>query len=48
MNNIAATDIPFIMVDRIIDNPVVQEKVTANVKGDTNASAIRAEQGQEV
>ena len=34
MNNIAATDIPFIMVDRIIDNPVVQEKVVANVKGD--------------
>ena len=34
MASIAATDIPFIMVDRIIDNPVVQEKVTANVKGD--------------
>ena len=34
MASIAATDIPFIMVDRIIDNPVVQEKVVANVKGD--------------
>ncbi len=34
MANVAATDIPFVMFDRIIDNPVVQEKVTANVKGD--------------
>lgn len=34
MVNVAAAGIPFIMYDRIIDNPVVQDAVTANVKGD--------------
>lgn len=34
MANVAASGIPFVMFDRIIDNPVVQEAVATNVKGD--------------
>lgn len=34
MANVAASGIPFVMFDRIIDNPVVQQAVAVNVKGD--------------
>jgi len=34
MANIVASEIPFVMFDRIIDNDVVQDAVVANVKGD--------------
>lgn len=34
MANVAVSGIPFVMFDRIIDNPAVQEAVLANVKGD--------------
>jgi ribose transport system substrate-binding protein len=45
MAKVAASGIPYVMYDRIIDNPTVQDAVVANVKGDNEgigqATAIR-------
>jgi ribose transport system substrate-binding protein len=40
MAKVAASDIPFVMFDRIIDNPTVQDKVVANVKGDNEGIGL--------
>jgi len=42
--NVASADVPFIMFDRIIDSAAVQEKVTANVKGDNNGIGYKTAQ----
>lgn len=40
MAKVAAANVPFVMFDRIIENPAVQEAVLANVKGDNEGIGL--------